>query len=886
MASAKSSRSRPAGHSGVFPVGSAAAVGSGGGGGDGGVQLTDKLKIFKTDNFDPDAYVQSKCQTMNEKEIRHLCSYLQDLKKASAEEMRRSVYANYAAFISRCIGVQALKKSWASLSLRPKSSKTREEVREKKDEELEKAKLLSPPQPHWFLWPCQLSSPANCSIRDVRGAVAGQKLLICIEWRGICKARGSTGMGEGEGKRQGGPEERTSKEISDLEGELLSIRNLLNTQAALIHGLSEGVQIDSLTSGPEGSAEDDISKVEDQEPSEIQKWSADFPDMLDVLLAERRVDEALDALDEAERVAVDAKRKQTLTAAEVSALKRSISDNRQRLADQLAEAACQSSTRGIELRAAASALKRLGDGPRAHSLLLSAHNQRLQCNMQTIHPSSTSYGGAYTAALAQQVFSVIAQALSDSVDVFGNESCYASELVTWATKQVMSFALLVKRHVLSSCAAAGGLRAAAECVQISLGHCFLLEARGLSVSSVLLKQFKPSLVQALDANLRRIEESTAALAAADNWILTYPLTGIRPLTRSSAANLALQPKLSSSAHRFNSMVQDFFEDIAPLLSLQLGGSSMDGITQIFNSYVNLLISALPGSMDDEANLDGLGNKIVRMAETEEQQLALLANASLLAEELLPRAAMKLSSINQSMDDLHKRGTDKQNRVPEQREWKRKLQRMVDRLRDNFCRQHALELIFTDEGDTHLSAEMYISMDNTVEEPEWVPSPIFQELYVKLNRMASIAAEMFVGRERFATLLMMRLTETVILWLSEDQAFWEEIEQGAKPLGPLGLQQFYLDMQFVIIFGQGRFLSRHVHQVILDVIDRAMAAFSATGMNPDSVLPADDWFMDVSQEVVSMISGRGRVANGDREVNSPTASVSAHSISSFKSHGSS
>jgi hypothetical protein len=161
--------------------------------------------------------------------------------------------------------------------------------------------------------------------------------------------------------------------------------------------------------------------------------------------------------------------------------------------------------------------------------------------------------------------------------------------------------------------------------------------------------------------------------------------------------------------------------------LQLGGSTMDGITQIFNSYVNLLISALPGSVDDEANLDGLGHKIVRMAETEEQQLALLANASLLAEELLPRAAMKLSSINQSMDDLLKRGTDKQNRVPQQREWKRKLQRMVDRLRDSFCRQHALELIFTDEGDTHLSAEMYISMDNTVEEPEWVPSPIFQVL---------------------------------------------------------------------------------------------------------------------------------------------------------------
>lgn len=66
--------------------------------------------------------------------------------------------------------------------------------------------------------------------------------------------------------------------------------------------------------------------------------------------------------------------------------------------------------------------------------------------------------------------------------------------------------------------------------------------------------------------------------------------------------------------------------------------------------------------------------------------------------------------------------------------------------------------------------------------------LLQELYAKLNRMASIAADLFVGRERFATFLLMRLTETVILWLSEDQSFWEEIEEGPRALGPLGLQQ--------------------------------------------------------------------------------------------------
>jgi len=69
--------------------------------------------------------------------------------------------------------------------------------------------------------------------------------------------------------------------------------------------------------------------------------------------------------------------------------------------------------------------------------------------------------------------------------------------------------------------------------------------------------------------------------------------------------------------------------------------------------------------------------------------------------------------------------------------------------------------------------------------------------MKLTRMASIATDMFIGRERFATVLLMRLTETVILWLSDDQTFWEEIEEGPKPLGPLGLQQVCIFKRMII-----------------------------------------------------------------------------------------
>ncbi|EEF42227.1 protein with unknown function [Ricinus communis] len=731
--------------------------------------LSDRLKVFKGSSFDPEAYVISKCQTMNEKEIRHLCSHLIELKKASAEEMRRSVYANYTAFI------------------------------------------------------------------------------------------------------------RTSREILALEGHLLSMRNLLSTQAALVHGLEERVRIDSLWANSEDSLAEDLSNFENRELPKTEDWLPEFLETLDVLLAERRVDEAMAALDKGEILARDAARKRTLSPAALFKLQTAITEQRQRLADQIADTIIQPSTRGVELHSSVLALKKLGDGSRAHTLLLNSHHQKLQSSMKSLRSSNAT---VYTAAISQLVFSTIAQAASDSLSVFGEEPAYSSELVTWAVKQTQVFALLLKRHVLASSAVAWGLRVAAECIQICLGHCSLLEARGLALSPVLLRLFRSSVEQALSANLKRIEQISAALAAADDWLLAYTPVGGRLLSSTSSfANAAgSQPKLSNSANRFNSMVQEILEDVAPLEILQLDGPALEGVLQVFSAYVNLLIRALPGSMENEDNMEASGSKIVRMAETESQQIALLANASLLADELLPRSAMRLLPLPTRLDEQPRRASGRQSRLPDQREWKKKLQRSVDRLRDSFCRQHALELIFTEDGEIRLNAVIYTSMNDQAEEPEWFPSSIVQELFIKLSRVANIATEMFVGRERFATILLMRLTETVILWLSDDQTFWEEVE-GQKPLGPLGLQQFYLDMQFVLLFAsQGRYLSRNLHQVIKNIIARAIDVVSATGVDPYSALPEDDWFAEVAQIAIKMLSGKANFGNIDRDVSSPTAS-------SVLSHGS-
>jgi hypothetical protein len=48
--------------------------------------------------------------------------------------------------------------------------------------------------------------------------------------------------------------------------------------------------------------------------------------------------------------------------------------------------------------------------------------------------------------------------------------------------------------------------------------------------------------------------------------------------------------------------------------------------------------------------------------------------------------------------------------------------------------------------------------------------------------------LLAGRERVVVVLLVRLTETLVIWLSEDQDFWYAIEDGETRLGPIGLQQ--------------------------------------------------------------------------------------------------
>lgn len=194
----------------------------------------------------------------------------------------------------------------------------------------------------------------------------------------------------------------------------MAMRNLLNSQAALIRTLAESGA--SMPLGPTGgdSCDRDYYSKNDPESTEAEQRAQDLPDILDILLAERKVVEALGILDEGDSIVskfLDEKGNGAgVSEVAVLPLQDALTERRARLAQYLAEAVRQPYVRGTELRSAISALDRLGDGCRAHTLLLQSHEERLKNNMRGLRPSGTSYGGSYTTPLSQLVFSAIAQA--------------------------------------------------------------------------------------------------------------------------------------------------------------------------------------------------------------------------------------------------------------------------------------------------------------------------------------------------------------------------------------------------------------------------------------------------------------------------------------------
>lgn len=646
---------------------------------------------------------------------------------------------------------------------------------------------------------------------------------------------------------------RISEEAVEMEHELVELRKHISAQGILVQDLMTGV-FRELEGWNQSSSEvqktSEIHELQDPLPTEADDHKI-FLDKIDVLIAEHKVEEASEALDAEERNSPDLKSSGDTSSTE--GYRSAFLKRKAVLEDQLVEITGQPFISFLELQKALTGLLKLGKGPLAHQLLLKFYGSRLQKSIEALFPSCSVCPKTYPATLSKLVFSTISLATLKSGLIFGDNPVYTNRVVQWAEWEIEYFVRSVKENAPSS-ETASALGAASICVQASLSYSLMLEKQGLKLSKLILVLLRPFIEEVLELNFRRARKFVLDLVVADECMSFSPRFA-PPL---SAFTTSSEGVLVDSGIRFMCIVEDILEQLTPLTILHFGGNILSRIEQLFNKYMDALIKALPESSDDD-NLTELKEFVPFRAETDSEQLAILGVAYTIVDELLPNAVMTL--WKQQSESVEPKSGPAENVMSspststEFKDWRRHLQHSFDKLRDHFCRQYVLSFIYSREGKTRLDAQIYLSGngDDLYWESDLLPSLPFQALFAKLQQLATVAGDVLLGKEKIQKILLARLTETVLIWLSDEQEFWSVFENETCPLQPLGLQQLILDMHFTVEIARfAGYPSRHVHQIASAIIARAIRAFSAKGVEPQTALPEDEWFVETAKSSISKL----------------------------------
>lgn len=650
---------------------------------------------------------------------------------------------------------------------------------------------------------------------------------------------------------------RLCEESVEMEHELSDLRKNISAHGILLQDLMTGVcrEIDQWTQVSSDTQETEESHSNSEPENAFSDREADirmlFLEKIDVLLAEHKMDEVIELIDTEEKRHLETKAPGDASSNKPSNYRSALLERKLMLENQLVKITEQPSISNGEIKKALSGLIKLGKGPLAHQLLLKSYGSRLQKSIEAFLPLCPCYPETYPATLSNLVFSAISLTTKESAMTFGDNPVYSNRIVQWAESEIESFVRLVKEHAPPS-DTASALRAASVCVQASLNHCAALEPQGLKLSKLLLVLLQPYVEEVMELNFRRARKMILDFSGNGESVLLSPRFA-SPLSTFATSSDSL---LVDGGKRFIFITKDIVEQLSYLFIVNFGGNLLVRISQLFDNYVDALIKTLPGPSEDE-NLVELKEAVPFRTETDSEQLALLGSAFTIAEELLPMVVSRLwNAWNESKETglgLVETIVPSANNTLEFKDWRRHLQHSLDKLRDYFCRQYVLTFIYSRDGNTRLDAQIYLH--GKAEDMLWdqLPSLPFQALFGKLQQLATVAGDVLLGREKIQKVLLARLTETVVMWLSDEQEFWVVLEDDSAPLKPLGLQQLILDMHFTVEIARfAGYPSRHVHQIASSIIARAVRAFSARGVDPQSALPEDEWFVETAKGAINKL----------------------------------
>ncbi|KAK4418424.1 Exocyst complex component EXO84C [Sesamum alatum] len=612
------------------------------------------------------------------------------------------------------------------------------------------------------------------------------------------------------------------KEIEGLESELLGLKGQASAQKRLVKYVSDIICIGGLSGETVESILEEDLDVQPSSPSLLEIHTEKVSDILDTLLVEHSLDDAVAVLEMEGEFVQDLLSGENVSTDQLTSYRSAVSEKRAMLADQLTLMAKHPRVSAPELQKALSGLCRLGENDLAIRLMLQYYHSRIASGVYNLQSSKDFPDMLYIQELAKFVCSMISQAVRSFVALHGETYPYPSELTQWASEEVEFLAACLKKYIESISEINGRLSTAVDAMQTAMSYCSLLETQRIFLQPSLVEHVRPCMEDVLQLHIDHLSKVVSIFTATDTWALgRYYVSGI--LTGRSSSIIDQQPEcffLTNSGRKFVTLLQSVAEDVSPLVALQMESSVLKGMMDLFTAYIVNLERTLTGETDVT---DKEGSSI-NSPESPSQGVFMLANLSTL---------MQFSSciIRNIFGGIHQMAFEIDNYLMF-------VHDIYSRLKACFLDQF-ISNIFSPDADHESGPEIRISWEGDSRISDLIPSVPYLELYLELKKLEKLAEDDVVDVNWLMNLLR-EVMDAMLLWMSSKSTIWK-IDRENLAEHRIEFMQFVLDTQFLVeIARYGGYLSENAVNVSTDIVSRIEASFNSFGLKPLRDLNDEEW----------------------------------------------
>lgn len=608
---------------------------------------------------------------------------------------------------------------------------------------------------------------------------------------------------------------RTLEDMEGLESELMRLKYQAATQKMVIKDLQESISLKFLSEKiMESVLEESFNSHETASRRLLEAHTEDISEILDILLSEHRLGEALSVLEMEGRAFQSMRSGENFAADELMSYNSAISEKIAMLEDQFTLLARNPRVSAPELQKALLGLCKLGNSHLATQLLLDYYDARIVRGTHDLNSSKAVQSGLYIQQVAKFTFSMISQAARSFVALHGEASSYSPELILWANEHTEAFATCLVKYVESISEINGGLYMAVEPAQFAIAYCSLLDNQNLDLRSCLTNHMRPSMEQVLQINVDHYKKVISIFTSTDSWIIgRYLVSGI--LSKGSSINVVdKKPEyclLTNSGRKLVTLFQAIADDSFPLLSLQMEVTVLRELMELFTEYTIILEKALSSGAD---LIQESGSRI-HPADSLVQGVCVIANSFTLGQ-------IFSDIIKSIFGNIHHLKFEIDNYVLY-------IQDIHVRLRAYFL-EHIMQKLFSSEGDQrHVSASC-ITLENDSDMYHLVPSPPYQGLYLDLRKLQKFAEDNYIELDWLLDVLK-ELMEAILLQIANREEILTVTNDLSMEQKSRNLMQFILDMQFLVEIARcGGYLSDSVVKAFMETVARIKSGLNSSDLS--------------------------------------------------------